>query len=84
MIEAVPLESEECRARPTTFSSVRAQTWPDRPAITSIPDAARWRDMVTRTFAEVHADVVAAANLLHHLGIRRGDPVTILAPTAMN
>ena len=28
--------SEECRARPTTFSERAAQTRPDRPAITSI------------------------------------------------
>ena len=80
LIEAVPLEERGVPSTTYDLLERAAQTWPDRPAITSIPDAARWRDGVTRTFAEVHADVVAAANLLHHLGIRRGDPVTILAP----
>ena len=57
-----------------------ATRWPDRTAITVLPDAARWREPLRRTFAELLADVHRYANLLHRLGVRRGDAVALMAP----
>ena len=67
--------------RPPTRCSHRAATrWPDRTAITVLPEAARWREPLRRTFAELLADVHRYANLLHGLGVRRGDAVALMAP----
>jgi fatty-acyl-CoA synthase len=56
-IEAVPLEQ---RGLPDSTYAVLARaatTWPDRTAISVLPEAARWREPVHRTFAELLADV---------------------------
>ena len=65
----------------TTYDVLRraARLWPDRTAITTMPEAARWQDGASRTYAELLADVTRTANLLHSLGVRRGDAVA-LAP----
>jgi fatty-acyl-CoA synthase len=54
--------------------------WPDRTAVTVLPSAARWREPQRRTFAELLADVHRYANLLHYLGVRRGDAVALMSP----
>jgi fatty-acyl-CoA synthase len=79
-IEAVPLAD---RGLPgSTYALlVRAATlWPDRTAITVLPDARRWREPVRRTYAELLADVHRYANVLHRLGVQRGDAVALMAP----
>lgn len=79
-IEAIPLEA---RGLPeSTYALlVRAATrWPDRTAITVLPDAARWRKPLQRTYSELLADVHRYANLLHDLGVRRTDAVALIAP----
>ncbi|VVJ17608.1 Long-chain-fatty-acid--CoA ligase (EC [Amycolatopsis camponoti] len=79
-IEAVPLAD---RGLPeSTYALLRraAVRWPDRPAVTVLPEAARWREPVRRTFAELLADVHRYANLLRELGIRRGDAVALMSP----
>ncbi|WP_051178212.1 acyl-CoA synthetase [Nocardia concava] len=79
-IEAVPLEA---RGLPeSTYALlVRAATrWPERTAITVLPDAARWREPLQRTYSELLADVHRYANLLHELGVRRTDAVALIAP----
>ncbi len=79
-IEKVPLEK---RGLPdSTYALlVRAATrWPDRTAISVMPEAARWREAPRRTFAELLADVHRYANLLRELGVRRGDAVALLSP----
>jgi len=79
-IEAVPLAD---RGLPeTTYALLvrSATSWPDRTAITVLPDAQRWREPVRRTYAELLADVHRYANLLHRLGVRRGDAVALMAP----
>ena len=48
--------------------------------MTVLPDAARWRESASATFAQLHGDVVAAANLLRSLGVNRADTVA-LRPT---
>jgi acyl-CoA synthetase (AMP-forming)/AMP-acid ligase II len=45
-----------------------------------MPDAARWREPTSRTFARLHGDVVAAAHLFHSLGEGRADTVALLSP----
>ncbi|MGW5746575.1 acyl-CoA synthetase [Amycolatopsis sp. NPDC003861] len=79
-IEAVPLAE---RGLPeSTYALLRraAAWWPEHPATTVLAEAARWREPVRRTFGELLADVHRYANLLHDLGIRRGDAVAVMAP----
>ncbi|RSD11781.1 acyl-CoA synthetase [Amycolatopsis eburnea] len=79
-IEAVPLAE---RGLPeSTYALLRraAGWWPEHPATTVLPEAARWREPVRRTFAELLAEVHRYANLLRDLGVRRGDAVALLSP----
>ncbi|MGW2661637.1 acyl-CoA synthetase [Nocardia tengchongensis] len=79
-IESVPLAA---RGLPeSTYALlVRAATrWPERNAITVLPDASRWRDPVRRSYTELLADVHRYANLLHEHGVRGGDAVALIAP----
>lgn len=79
-IEAVPLAE---RGLPQTTYAVlcrAARLWPDGRALSVLPTSAHWRHPVVRTFAELLADVHRSANALHHVGIRRGDGVALLAP----
>jgi acyl-CoA synthetase (AMP-forming)/AMP-acid ligase II len=79
-IEAVPLAA---RGLPgTTYELLvrAARLWPDRVALSVLPDGARWEQPVERTFAELLADVHGYANALHALGVRRTDAVALLAP----
>ncbi len=79
-IEAVPLAARGLPESTYALLARAATRWPDRTAITVLPDAARWREPLRRTFAELLADVHRTANLLHRLGVRRGDAVALLAP----
>lgn len=79
-IEAVPLTA---RGLPgSTYELlVRAATrWPDRTALTVLPQAAQWREPAQLTFAGLLERVHRYANLLHRLGVRRGDAVALMAP----
>ncbi|MEV0248870.1 acyl-CoA synthetase [Nocardia sp. NPDC050712] len=79
-IEAVPLER---RGLPeSTYALLRraATIWPERTAITVLPEAARWREPLCRSYSELLADVHRYANLLHTLGVGRQDAVALLAP----
>ena len=78
-IERIPLED---RGLPesTYHALVRAaELWPERPAISCLPDAERWERPATRTFAELADDVHRAASVYAGLGVgrarRRRDPV---------
>jgi fatty-acyl-CoA synthase len=79
-IEAVPLAD---RGLPDTTYAVlqrAAQRWPDRTALSVLPDADAWDRPVERTFARLLADVHRAANLLRELGVQRTDAVALLSP----
>jgi acyl-CoA synthetase (AMP-forming)/AMP-acid ligase II len=79
-IEAVPL-ADRCLPTSTYALLVRAATlWPDRVAVSVLPDAAHWEEPTRRTFAELLADVHQAANALYRMGVRRGDAVALLSP----
>ncbi|MGC1211667.1 MAG: acyl-CoA synthetase [Micromonospora sp.] len=79
-IEAMPLEARGLPESTYALLAGAATRWPDRTAITVLPDADRWREPLRRTFAELLADVHRYANLLHDLGVRRGDPVALMSP----
>ncbi|MGW4063459.1 acyl-CoA synthetase [Amycolatopsis sp. NPDC004747] len=79
-IEAVPLAERGLPESTYALLLRAAGWWPDHAATTVLPEAARWRAPVRRTFAELLADVHRHANLLHELGIRRGDAVALMAP----
>ncbi|MET7986635.1 acyl-CoA synthetase [Streptomyces sp. NPDC005281] len=79
-IEAVPLDQRDLPA--TTYDTVlrAARLWPDRPALTVLPDAARFLRPVTTTFAQLRDQVHRTANLLRSLGVTRHAAVGLLAP----
>ncbi|MDI5940050.1 MULTISPECIES: acyl-CoA synthetase [unclassified Micromonospora] len=79
-IEAVPLAARGLPETTYALLARAATNWPDRTAVSVLPDAARWRDPLRRTFAELLADVHRLANLFHDLGVRRGDAVALLSP----
>ena len=57
-----------------------ARQWPERIALSVLPDGAHWDQPRERTFAELLSDVHRVANALHALGVRRTDGVALLAP----
>lgn len=79
-IEAVPLEARGLPESTYALLARAATRWPERTAITVLPDAARWREPLRRTYSELLADVHRYANLLHELGVRRTDAVALIAP----
>ncbi len=79
-VEAVPLGA---RGLPgTTYELLvrAAELWPERVAISVLPDAARWERPARRTYRELLADVHAVANVFHSLGVQRSDAVALLSP----
>ena len=80
VIEALPLAD---RGLPgTTYELlVRAATlWPDRLALSVLPDGERWQHPAEQRYAELLNDVHRYANVFHALGVRRTDGVALLAP----
>ena len=78
-IEAIPLAE---RGLPdSTYAVLRraADLWPDRTALTVLPDALRWQQPVRRTFGELLSDVHKTANLLRDLGVTRHSPVALIS-----
>lgn len=66
----------------TTYAILRraAAQWPDRPAVSVLPDGQRWQEPSVRSFSRLLADVHRAANLLASIGIRRTSAVTLISP----
>jgi fatty-acyl-CoA synthase len=79
-IEAVPLSARGLPGSVYQLLTRAAARWPDRTAVSVLPDATRWQAPQTVTFAGLLADVHRYANLLHGLGVRRGDAVALMAP----
>jgi len=79
-IEAVPLHERGLPA--TTYDTLlrAARLWPDRPALTVLPDAARFLRPATATFAQLRDQVHRTANLLRSLGVTRRAAVGLLTP----
>jgi fatty-acyl-CoA synthase len=79
-IESIPLEQ---RGLPESTYALLAQAgtmWPDRLAVTTLPDATRWNEPKCRTFSELLVGVHKTANMLRDLGIQRHDAVAIISP----
>ncbi|MBU6529655.1 acyl-CoA synthetase [Streptomyces mayonensis] len=83
-IEAVPLAARGLPATTYDVLSRAAGLWPERTALSVMPEAARWREPVTVTFAELHAHVNRVANLFYGLGVRREDAVALLSPNCQD
>jgi fatty-acyl-CoA synthase len=79
-IERVPLEDRGLPGSTYQLLARAAHTWPQRTALTVLPDAERWHSPLRLTFTELLAQVHRYANLLHRLGVRRGDAVALIAP----
>ena len=56
-----------------------AELWPQRPAISCLPDAEHWERPSTRTFAELADDVHRVASVYAGFGVRPRDAVAILS-----
>src|SRR6185312_10546587 len=79
-IEAVPLADRGLPESTYALLTRAATLWPDRIAVSVLPDAERWQQPAQRTFAQLLAGVHRCANLLHELGVRRTDAVALMAP----
>ena len=79
-IEAIPLAKRHLPESTYAILNRAAARWPDRIATSVLADGRHWQRPRRQTFAELHAQVVRAANLLHANGIGRGDAVVLLSP----
>ncbi|WP_020102040.1 acyl-CoA synthetase [Mycobacterium sp. 360MFTsu5.1] len=79
-IEAVPLSERGLPASTYALLARAAQMWPDRIAISVLPDGERWEKPVERTFGQLLHHVHQSANLLRDLGVQRHDAVALIAP----
>jgi fatty-acyl-CoA synthase len=78
-IERIPLRDRGLPANTYELVSRASALWPDRPAVSVMTDGDHWDTPVTRTFAELAADVNRAAGVLAGLGVARGEAVAVLA-----
>ncbi|MEV8441682.1 acyl-CoA synthetase [Actinosynnema sp. NPDC051121] len=79
-IEAVPLAERGLPESTYALLARAAGRWPERTAVSVLPEAARRPEAVDRTFADLLADVHRYANLLRELGVGRGDAVALMSP----
>ncbi|BDU03366.1 MULTISPECIES: acyl-CoA synthetase [Nocardia] len=79
-IESVPLAERGLPESTYALLTRAARSWPERTAVTVLPEAARWREPLRRNSSELLADVHRYANLLYDIGVRRDDAVALLAP----
>lgn len=79
-VEAVPLDQRGLPA--TTYETLvrAANLWPDRVAVSVMPDAEHWLATSDRTYTELLADVHRTANLLLRLGATRHTAIALLSP----
>lgn len=82
-IEAVPLADRDLPA--TTYQVVEraAAQWPERVAISVMPDAARWREVVNLTYGELLDQVDRVARALVRRGVSPTTPVALVAPNCL-
>lgn len=79
-VEGVPLEHRELPTSTYAILERAAALWPEATAVTVLPDAARWEHGVSRTFAELAAEVRRSANFLRAIGVQRDSVVALLCP----
>ena len=78
-VERIPLSQRGLPA--STYELVRraAEVWPDRAAVSVLPDAESFHTPLVRTFGELACDVHRAAAVLAELGVGRGDAVAVVS-----
>jgi fatty-acyl-CoA synthase len=79
-IEAVPLADRGLPESTYALLARAARLWPERIALTVLPEASRWRDSYQRTYADLLAGVHRVANTLRRFGVERGDAVALMSP----
>ena len=78
-IERVPLDERGLPESTYHALARAAELWPQRPAIHCLPDGDHWEQPVSRTFAELAADVHRAASVFAGFGVGRSDAVAIVS-----
>ena len=78
-VERVPLSERRLPASTYELVTRAADLWPDRVAVSVLPDAEHFHTPFVRTFAELAGDVHRAAAALAGLGVRRGDAVAVVS-----
>jgi fatty-acyl-CoA synthase len=78
-VEEVPLTERGLPASTYEFVTRAAALWPDRAAVSVLPDAEHFHTPFVRSFAELAGDVHRAAAVLAGLGVRRGDAVAVVS-----
>lgn len=79
-VESIPLAHRGLPESTYELLTRAATLWPDRTAVTVLPDATRWEQPTRRTFGELLSDVHKAANLLRDVGVGRNDAIALLSP----
>ena len=78
-VERVPLSQRGLPASTYELVVRAAERWPDRRAVSVLPDAGRFHTPLVRSFAELAQDVHRAAAVLAELGVRPGDAVAVIS-----
>jgi fatty-acyl-CoA synthase len=78
-VERIPLSERGLPVSTYELVTRAANLWPDRLAVSVLPDASRFRSPCVRTFADLARDVRRAAAVLTELGLRRGDAVAVVS-----
>ncbi|WP_078315629.1 acyl-CoA synthetase [Mycobacterium sp. D16Q16] len=80
IIESIPLSHRGLPASTYALLARAGQIWPDRMAVSVLPDGERWQQPARRTFGHLLHDVHQVANLLRDIGVQRTDTVALIAP----
>lgn len=82
-VEQVPLEDRDLPS--TTYELVRrsARAWPERVALSVMPDASRWRDAVDVTFSELARLTGTYANALQRAGVTPRTRVALVSTNCL-
>ena len=78
-VEQIPLSERGLPATTYELVTRAADLWPDRVAVSVLPDAEHFHTPFVQTFAELAGDVHRAAAALAELGVRRGDAVAVVS-----
>ena len=79
-VEEVPLDRRGLPACTYDVVLRAARLWPDRTAVTVLPDGSDYVTSARRTFAELASDVTRTAKALRHCGVGRRDAVLLISP----
>jgi fatty-acyl-CoA synthase len=82
-IEAVPLAERDLPATTYQVLTRAAEQWPERIALTVMPDASRWAEAVSLTYGDLRTMTDRVANALLRRGVAKSTPVGIIAPNCL-